>query len=82
MRSTGERRDEDLGINLSLVEKEDERVKMCCRRAKIKPAPNSIAEKIKKKNVRERIFISSKRKPVSNAITYSVIQISSAIIRA
>lgn len=48
----------------------------------MRPAPSSIAEKIKKKKVRERIFRSSNKNPVNKATTKRVIQINSAIIRA
>lgn len=74
--------DENLGKYFSEFKKEVDLENVFCRSAKIKPLPNSIAEKIKKKKVNANIFISSKRKPENNANTYNVIQINSAVIRA
>jgi len=43
------------------------------------PIPNSIAEKTKKKKVRESIFKLSKIKPINKTIAYKVIQSNSAV---
>jgi hypothetical protein len=44
-----------------------------------RPSPNSTADSIKKKNVKDRIFILSKIRPVSKAIIYKDIHNSSAV---
>jgi hypothetical protein len=46
---------------------------------KINPIPNSIAEKTKKKKVRDKTFKLSKIIPIKKTIAYNVIQSSSAV---
>jgi hypothetical protein len=48
-------------------------------KSKIKPKPNSIAEKTKKKNVKDNKFRLSKIKPASSTIAYKVIHRISAV---
>lgn len=55
------------------------RLKRCCKSKRTKPTPNSIAEKIKKKKVKESILRLSKINPIYNTITYNVIHKSSAV---
>lgn len=57
----------------------NERVKRCCNSNKINPTPNSIAEKIKKKKVRDKRFKLSYNNPINKVITYKVIHKSSAV---
>ena len=52
---------------------------MCCTNIIINPKPNSTADKIRKKNVSERMFKLSKIKPTKRHITYKVIHKSSAV---
>jgi hypothetical protein len=46
---------------------------------RINPKPNSTADKIKKKNVRDNKFVLLNNKPVYNVIMYKVIHINSAV---
>lgn len=46
---------------------------------KTKPRPNSMAEKTKKKKVKDKIFKLSKIKPIKRVTAYKVIQSSSAV---
>jgi hypothetical protein len=55
------------------------RSRICCRSSKTRPTPNSIAEKMRKKNVRDRIFRLSYTSPTNKTMEYSVIQRSSAV---
>lgn len=71
----------NLKILFSFSYKLKERVNKCCNRSRIKPTPNSIAEKIKKKNVRDKRLRLSYNKPINNVTTYKVIQSNSAVKR-
>ena len=55
------------------------RDKICWSSNRTRPIPNSTAEKIKKKNVRDRIFKLSLTSPTNNTIAYRVIQSNSAV---
>ena len=50
-----------------------------CIRSRISPIPNSIADKTKKKNVKERMFKLSYIKPINKVIAYIVIHNNSAV---
>lgn len=52
---------------------------MFWNKSKTRPIPNSIAEKTKKKKVKDKIFKLSKIKPKNNVIAYKVIQRISAV---
>ena len=56
-----------------------ERLTMFWNKSKIRPIPNSIAEKTKKKNVKDKTFKLSKITPIKKTIAYKVIQSSSAV---
>jgi hypothetical protein len=53
--------------------------KMCCNRSNTRPTPNSIAEKIRKKNVNDSIFKLSYTRPTNRTMEYKVIQSNSAV---
>lgn len=53
--------------------------KICCKIKIASPIPNSIAENIKKKKVRDSKFILSFNKPTNKTIAYRVIQANSAV---
>lgn len=53
--------------------------RICCSNSKTKPTPNSIAEKMRKKNVRDSIFKLSYTSPTNKTIEYRVIQSNSAV---
>jgi hypothetical protein len=55
------------------------RERICCKRKRTKPIPNSIAEKIKKKKVKESIFKLSYTRPTNKTIAYKVIHSNSAV---
>lgn len=69
----------NLKILFSFSYKLKERVKRCCNNNKINPTPNSIAEKIKKKNVRDKRFKLSYNRPINKVMTYKVIHNNSAV---
>ena len=71
----------NLKILFSFSYKLKERVSKCCNRSKTKPTPNSIAEKIRKKNVRDNKLRLSYINPINKVTTYKVIQRSSAVKR-
>jgi hypothetical protein len=56
-----------------------DRLSLFLIRSKIKPRPNSIAEKTKKKNVKDSKFKLSKIKPAKSTIAYKVIHKISAV---
>ena len=56
-----------------------ERERIFWKSKRTTPIPNSIAEKTKKKNVKDSTFKLSKNKPINKTITYNVIQSNSAV---
>ena len=52
---------------------------MCCTSIIIKPRPNSTADSIKKKKVRDKIFKLSKINPINRQVIYNVIHNNSAV---
>ena len=50
-----------------------------CINIRIKPRPNSTADRIKKKNVKDNKFVLLNNKPIYNVIIYKVIHINSAV---
>ena len=52
---------------------------MCCTSIIIRPNPNSTADKIKKKNVKDSILRLSNTSPRTSTIIYKVIQSNSAV---
>jgi hypothetical protein len=70
-------------INLNILVSESFRLKVlskiCCKRIRTRPTPNSIAEKMRKKKVRESIFKLSYANPTNRTIAYNVIQSNSAV---
>lgn len=69
--------------NLNILLSESFRFKVldniCCNNNKTKPIPNSIAEKIKKKNVKDSMFKLSYTRPTNKTIEYKVIHNNSAV---
>ena len=74
-----EKRDDNFKVLLLLSFKLIERVIICCTNIIINPSPNSTADKIKKKKVKDSIFKLSNTNPTKIHITYKVIQRSSAV---
>ena len=71
----------NLKILFSFSYKLKERVSKCWNKSKTKPTPNSIAENIRKKNVRDNKLRLSYINPINKVTTYKVIQRSSAVKR-
>ena len=64
---------------LLLFDKSIDLKKIFCRRIRTNPIPNSIADRTKKKNVRESKLILSYKNPIERTIKYKVIHKISAV---
>lgn len=73
----------NLFTNLNILVSESFRFKVldkiCCNKSNTNPTPNSIAENIKKKKVKDSKLRLSKANPVKSTIEYKVIHKSSAV---
>ena len=71
--------DANLAVFVLLSCKLTDLLNKCCKRIIIKPNPNSTADKIKKKNVKDRRLTLSYIKPTTKTSVYKVIHRNSAV---